>query len=451
MQRPMPAPLPPFTGERIRLRTLVLIRWMALAGQLLAISLADRHYGFDLPLEQCTMVIGIATLVNVYATFQFPETRRLTEAEALLSLLFDLIHLSFLLYLTGGLTNPFALFLLGPVVISAAALSPRTTVFMALMAVCFTTLLTIDNLPMHFDDGTTFTLPPVFEFGFWLSIMAGTLFLGFYAYRVGAEMRSMGQALAATQLALAREQKLTDLGGVIAATAHELGTPLATIKLVSGELMHALKDRPELHSDAVLIRDQADRCRDILRSMGRAGKDDQQLRRAPVLAVVQEAAEPHMNRGRQVLIAGAPSGPDEALQPVILRRPEIVHGLRNLVQNAVDFARDQVRIDVAWSEETVAVAIADDGRGFPVQLLGRIGEPYLRGARDQPGEGRGREGMGLGLFIAKTLLERTGARLTFENGPADTAPGATVTVAWAREDLDLGPERGLGANPVITS
>jgi two-component system sensor histidine kinase RegB len=138
------------------------------------------------------------------------------------------------------------------------------------------------------------------------------------------------------------------------------------------------------------------------------------------------------------------------LQPVVLRRPEIVHGLRNLVQNAVDFARSSVRIDVVWTDAAITVTIADDGRGFPVQLLGRIGEPYLRAPRDQrdePGVRRDREGMGLGLFIAKTLLERTGARLRFEN--ASASPGATVTVAWARGDLDLGPERGLGANPVI--
>jgi two-component system sensor histidine kinase RegB len=441
----MPAPLPPYSATRIRLRTLVLIRWMSIAGQLLAISIADRNQGFDLPLEYCAAVIGTASLVNVYATFQFPETRRLTEGEAFLSLLFDLIHLSFLLYLTGGLNNPFALFLLVPVVISAAALPLRVTVYMALMAICLATLLTIDNLPLRFDDGRKFAMPPEFELGFWLSILAAIPFLGFYAYRVGVEMRSMGQALAATQLALAREQKLTDLGGVVAATAHELGTPLATIKLVSSELMHALKDSPELRADAALIREQADRCRDILRGMGRAGKDDQQLRRAPIVAVVQEAAEPHLNRGREVRIKAVPAGPQDALQPVVLRQPEIVHGLRNLVQNAVDFARSAVAIDVAWSDRTIAVTIADDGRGFPPQLLGRIGEPFLRG---EPGDRR--EGMGLGLFIAKTLLERTGARMTFANAPADRGQGATVSVVWDRDDIDLGPEGGLGANPVIT-
>jgi two-component system sensor histidine kinase RegB len=299
-------------------------------------------------------------------------------------------------------------------------------------------------------------VPQLFAFGFWLSIVIGILFLGLYSRRVATEMRSMSEALLATQMALAREQKLTDLGGVVAAAAHELGTPLATIKLVSAELMHELEDRPDLLDDARLIRDQADRCRDILRDMGRAGKDDLHLRQAPLSAALREAAEPHMARGKRVefLVGPVDGSPDR--QPTILRRPEIIHGLRNLVQNAVDFARTTVWIEGEWTDRTVTVRIIDDGDGYPPHVIGRIGDPFVRFRRSEPDTPQrpGYEGMGLGLFIAKTLLERSGAELTFANAsdpflaPEDRPErcGAVVEAVWNMADLAVLPGGALGEN-----
>jgi len=257
----------------------------------------------------------------------------------------------------------------------------------------------------------------------------------------------MSDALQATQMALSREQRLTDLGGVVAAAAHELGTPLATIKLASAELVDELEDRPDLADDARLIRDQADRCRDILRSMGRAGKDDLHLHQAPLSAVIEEAAEPHRDRGRLMLFDLHPVDDGTEAHPAILRRPEIIHGLRNLIQNAVDFAKQTVWIEATWNDDRISVRIMDDGPGFPQQLLGRIGDPFMRVRRD--GESRSQrpeyEGMGLGLFIAKTLLERTGAELSFANGhdpfltPAEHPgrSGAIIEVSWPRDRIDV--------------
>ncbi len=443
-------------SESVRLRTLILLRWMAIGGQLVAIAVAERYYSLQLPLGLCFLVVGAAVVANLISIFVFPENKRLTEIEAMLVLLFDLTQLSFLLYLTGGLTNPFALLILAPVVISASALRLRTTIILGMISICLVTLTTYVNLPLRFADGSVLTVPPLFEFGFWLSILIGILFLGLYSHRVAAEIRSMSQALLATQMALAREQKLTDLGGVVAAAAHELGTPLATIKLVSAELMEELADRPDLRDDAALIRDQADRCRDILRSMGRAGKDDLHLRRAPLGAVVREAAEPHLNRGKQVLFEIGPGGSGTERQPLIQRRPEVIHGLRNLLQNAVDFARSTVWVDVEWSERAISITIVDDGEGFPPGLIGRIGDPFVRQRRptQDPAARPGYEGMGLGLFIAKTLLERSGAELTFANGSdpflsSDQRPersGAIVEVIWRAADLVVVDEGSLGAN-----
>jgi two-component system, sensor histidine kinase RegB len=440
----------------VRLRTLILLRWMAIAGQLAAITVADRIYGMALPLGLCYLAVGASIIANLFSIFLFPENKRLSEMEALLTLLFDLSQLSFLIFITGGLTNPFALLILAPVTISASALELRTTLFLGLMAILLVTLAAFMHWPLRFDDGSELLIPALFEFGFWLSIVIGILFLGLYSRRIATEIRSMSDALLATQMALAREQKLTDLGGVVAAAAHELGTPLATIKLVSAELMHELKDRPDLLEDAKLIRDQADRCRDILRDMGRAGKDDLHLRQAPLSAALREAAEPHMARGKTVIFHVAPAEGSSDRQPTILRRPEIIHGLRNLVQNAVDFSRSTVWIEAEWTDKTISVRIIDDGEGFPPNVIGRIGDPFVRARRTDPNPSRRPEyeGMGLGLFIAKTLLERSGAELTFANAtdpfltPEERPErcGAVVEAVWAMADLAAPANLTHGAN-----
>ena len=443
-------------SDRVRMRTLILLRWMAIAGQLAAILVADRAYGLQLPLALCYMAVGASVLANLFSITLFPENRRLDEVESFFTLLFDLMQLAFLIFLTGGLTNPFALLVLAPVTISASALRLRSTVLLGGIAILLISVAVFWHLPLRFADGQELVIPRLFEFGFWLSITIGILFLGLYSRRVATEIRSMSEALLATQMALAREQKLTDLGGVVAAAAHELGTPLATIKLVAAELMDELRDHPALQEDARLIGEQADRCRDILRDMGRAGKDDLHLRQAPLSAVLREAAEPHMARGKRVEFSFAPVEGSPERQPTILRRPEIIHGLRNLVQNAVDFARSTVWIEGEWTDRTVTVRIIDDGDGFPPNVIGRIGDPFVRFRRDEPqvGQRPGYEGMGLGLFIAKTLLERSGAELTFANAtdpflPPEDRPersGAVVEAVWAMADLAAPAGAALGKN-----
>ncbi|MEM6373679.1 MAG: ActS/PrrB/RegB family redox-sensitive histidine kinase [Pseudomonadota bacterium] len=430
----------------IRLRTMILLRWVAIVGQLVALTVAQQTFGLQLEIGLCYLAVGISVIGNLIAIFIFPENKRLAESENLLMVLFDLMQLGFLLALTGGLNNPFALLMLGPVTISAAVLTTRSTVLVGATAIIVVTLLSEFHLPLRTVDGGTISIPELFVFGNWIALVIAVCFIGLYSRRVTVEIHSMSDALSATQLALSREQKLTDLGGVVAAAAHELGTPLATIKLASAELMEELSNQPELQEDAALIREQADRCRDILRDMGRAGKDDLHLRQAPLLTVVEEAADPHMQRGKRVEFSHDPDSGDEIDQPSILRKPEIIHGLRNLIQNAVDFSRASVWIEAHWTDKKVTLRIMDDGRGFPPQVLGRIGDPFVRRRRSATvrGERPEYEGMGLGLFIAKTLLERSGADLTFANGndPYASTPvdgqyrGAIVVVTWPRDKVD---------------
>ena len=422
----------------MRLRTLVLVRWFAIAGQIVTLVIAQYLYGLQLALVPCATVIGMSVLTNLFALLVFPDNRRLSETETMFTLLFDTLQLSLLLAFTGGLSNPFALLILAPVAIAATVLPTRSTLLLAISAIGMVTIVGLIHLPLNTTTGNLMNMPDVFVFGFWVAIVTGIIFISVYTRRVTAEMTSMSEALLATQMALAREQKLTDLGGVVAATAHELGTPLATIKLTSAELMEEMEDSPELHADARLIHEQADRCRDILASMGRAGKDDLHLRVTPWSALVREAAEPHLERGKTVLFTFNNNDEFDTKQPQTMRKPEVIHGLRNLVQNAVDFSNSNVHIDIGWDQTHVYAKICDDGPGFEPQILNRIGDPFVRSRKrsklisDRPGY----DGMGLGLFIAKTLLERSGAKLSFSNGTgSDDIGGAIVSVNWPSKKL----------------
>jgi two-component system sensor histidine kinase RegB len=440
----------------IRLRTMIVLRWVAIVGQLTAILVGQYVYGLQLELGLCYFAVGLSVIGNLVASFVFPENKRLSERENLSMVMFDLLQLGFLLFLSGGLHNPFALLLLGPVTVSAAVLTTRSTLLAGGTAIAMVTLLSKFHLSLKTDQGFILRVPDIFLFGNWIALVIAIVFIGAYSRRITSEMHSMSDALTATQMALSREQKLTDLGGVVAAAAHELGTPLATIKLASSELMDELENREDLWADAALIREQANRCRDILRDMGQAGKDDLHLRQAPLMTVIAEAAEPHAHRGKAVHFSHDPLAGVEMSQPAILRKPEIIHGLRNLVQNAVDFANKNVWVEGHWTTNTISIRIVDDGTGFPPHLIGRIGDPFV-GRRKTPSEGQDRpgyEGMGLGLFIAKTLLERSGAELSFANGSdpymiaPDTAKhtGAIVEVKWPRDTIDA--RHGSNAIPL---
>ena len=443
-------------GDWVRLRTLTYLRGVALTGQVAALVAGMALFDLRFNLALVAVVIGAAALSILLALVLFAPNRRLSDLEAMLTFLFDITQLCCLLYLTGGITNPFALLIMAPVAVAATALRPRQTIVLTVVAIVMITLLSLVYQPLRFGSGVAIEVPALLKFGAWAAIVIGVTFQSYYAFRVAAEGDTLSDALLAAQMALSREQKLTDLGGVVAATAHELGTPLATIKLISSELVSELSDRPDLAEDARILSEQADRCRDILRAMGRSGKDDTLLHRAPLEAVLLEAAEPHVRRGKKLHyhLAAAP-GLDLA-QPMIRRRPEMIHGLRNLIQNAVDFARAEVWVQASWTEELLRLRIFDDGPGLSPQVLAEIGEPFI-GRRRDPGRMKrrpGYDGMGLGTFIAKTLLERTGARLSFGNAtaplpdlPETPAPGgALVEIVWPLARIAIEPDDILAPN-----
>lgn len=433
----------------VRLRTLVMLRWMTIAGQSAALSIAVTWVKVDIRVDLAASIIGLAVAFNIVATVVFPENRRLSPCAALLTLLFDLTQLAALLALAGGLMNPFAVLLLTPVVMASTALNLRATILLSLVAVGLISALLAYPAPMKLLNGDVLQVPGILADGFWVALITSVGFLALYSRKIMVEIFSMSQALAATQTALGREQRLTALGGVVAAAAHELGTPLATIKLVSTEMANDLADQPALLEDVELIRDQANRCRDILHEMGRSGKDDTFMQIAPISALVLEAMEPHLKRGKHIVprINGRINDGPGADHMLVARQSEIIHGLRNLIQNAVDFAAQTVWVDIDWDKTTLKVHVGDDGPGYPAHLLGRIGDPFVRKRGYIDPRRPGYEGMGLGLFIAKTLLERTGAQLTFANGsrqeesdmPVDKArpTGAIIEVVWDRTTLEV--------------
>jgi two-component system sensor histidine kinase RegB len=444
-------------GHWVRLRTLLTLRWVAVAGQTLAVILADRFFDLDMPLNALFVCIALSGLVNLVAWNMHPANKRLNERDAMLSLLFDLGQVSALLLLTGGLTNPFSVLLLAPVTIAASVLTLRSTLILASAAMGLTSLMLVVHRPLMFVDGTVLRPPDLYLLGLWVAITLGIIFMAIYTRRIGLETARMAEALAAAQLALSREQRLTAIGALSAAAAHELGTPLATIKLISGELARELSDQPEYAEDLHLLRAQADRCREILRDLSEGGRDDSHIRHVPVTALLDEAARPHRDRGKALVYRINGMSPQEAgdEQPMVIRRAEVIHGLRNLIQNAVDFAADTIWIDVLEREATLRIAVGDDGPGFKAEVLDMLGDPYVttrgRGRTRSDGE---YQGMGLGLFIAKTLLERSGARLVFTNGRrsrrGDNPSGAVVACIWPRDAIVAArgvTREALGENP----
>ena len=451
-------------GDWVRLRTLVMLRWMAITGQAATVLIATELLNFQLPLALCALAISASVSFNVIAHIVHPAEKRLSERGTLFSLAFDLVQLASMLMLCGGLSNPFAVLILAPVTIAATALRLRSTILISVGALFCIPLVSQFYLPLVQADGSVVDVPSLLQAGFAAALGIGVVFLALYSRRVTVESYAMSEALSATQIALSREQRLAAIGGIAAAAAHELGTPLATIKLVAGELSHELQDHPELAEDVALIKSEADRCGAIMADLSQGGRDDSHVKHAPVSSVIEEAAEPHMNRGKDLLIRinGILAEDVADDQPNVRRSPELVHGLRNAIQNAVDFASSTVWIDVAIVEERLRIAVGDDGPGFGTDILPKLGEPYVstraRGSR-RLADGQ-YEGMGLGLFIARTLLERTGAALAFANGSdarrrasalpeaeVETMlpPGAIIEMTWPLERLVVSKEQVRGA------
>ena len=433
----------------LRLRTLIALRLVAAIGQATTLAVVYFGFGFQLPLAYAAVVVTALALSNVALSMIRAPTARLGDREGALYLAFDVAQLSLLLFLTGGLHNPFSLLLITPMVIGAIALSSSSTVVLGLFTMLCVLLLDLFSLPLPWIQGELI-LPPLYAHGTGIAIMVAVVFVTAFAWVVANNARRMAKALGATEMALAREQRLAALGALSAAVAHELGTPLATIAVSARELQRELPPDSPLAEEAAALVSQAKRCREILTQLAqhpeRHGEADEQSpsEQLSLQTLLELAASSYRDMPRSGKKAApvlaiwtgprpdwlpeAGPGSDDAAgdEPVVRPRAELLHGLGNLIQNAMQFAKTKVEIFAAWDDERITITIQDDGPGFSFNVLGNLGEPYISERSDG-------SHLGLGIFIAKTLLEFTGAQLRFRNVRPS---GAKVVATWARRKLD---------------
>ncbi len=418
--------------RNVRLDTLIRLRWLAVFGQTAAVLVVNDGLDFELPVGPCLAVIGLYAWLNIALRLRFRGNQRLEPDRSAWLLAVDIAELAVLLFLTGGLQNPFAFLFLGPVLISATALPARMTLMLAGFAILCATVLMFAHYPLPWSSEDPLELPQPYMIGVWLSILLCIGYISIYAWQIIEESRQLAEALAATEIVLTREQHLTQLDGLAAAAAHELGTPLSTIALVARELEKALGDSSPHVEDVRLLREQVQRCGDILGKLSQLPGPGEPFERMNLSALIEEVVAPHRNFGVAIDVTKPAGDGDE---PVVARNPAIMYGLGNIVENAIDFARERIEVVAEWSADKVTVTICDDGPGFPPEIMDRLGEPFVTGRRQRIRAANETPGLGLGFFIAKTLLERSGAKLALENRQFPQR-GAIVRVRWGRADFE---------------
>jgi two-component system sensor histidine kinase RegB len=449
---------------RVRLQTLLAIRWVAVAGQAGSLLFVDLVLGYPIPLLPAILAVAALAVATLVPQLRRKSSARLTDRDSALYFAFDMVQLSVLLGLTGGLHNPFSLLLLAPVTVSAAALSYRSTLGLTALAITCINVLAFFHLPLPWPAESLFSLPPVFVLGLAIALGLAAVFISIYVFKVAEESRRVADALMAAQSALDREQRISSVGALAAAAAHELGSPLGTISLIAKELTRDLPADSPYRADAELLLSQAERCRLILAEIAarpeESSKDHFHVLPAPLL--IEVAAEPFLRPSVALRIETVPDS-GERQPPLLPRRPEIMHGLGNLLQNAIEFAKEEVRVAIAWNRAEISITISDDGSGFPPDLLARLGDPYVSASAPYGGKLAGRFGgklvardgthrqggeakaerkgdhMGLGIFIAQNLLERVGGHVQFSN---NAFGGAEVTVVWPRNAFEGGAFEG---------
>lgn len=409
----------------VRLRTLVLIRWAAVAGQASTAAAVYWGLGFALPLLAVCGAIALSALLNLTVSLGRAASVRIDDREATIFLAFDIVQLAVLLYLTGGLLNPFSLLLLAPVAIGATILSLASNIALSLLTIVAIGLLEFFHQPLPWD-GPPPELPEIYKAGIWAGLSLTTLLIAAYGWRLAEEGRQMADALGAAQAALGREQRMSALGALAAAAAHELGSPLSTIAVVAKEMLREVEADDPLREDVELLSAESDRCRSILArlSVDPAGDVSDAYTLVPLPALIEVAAQAYGRDGISIAFEAGPVAPGmPQTAPIQVRSPEFMQGVGNIVQNAVSFARHEIRIVSRWTTEWSEVEVSDDGPGFSEALLDELGTPFISTRQGKEGH------MGLGVFIAKTLLERTGATVHFGNRGAGVG-GAAVVVRW---------------------
>jgi two-component system sensor histidine kinase RegB len=409
-----------FDRPGVRVRTLAGLRWVAITGQSVTLLVVGLYLDYPLAWASLVAAVGASVILNIGLVALYERNARMSGRELSLHLAFDLVQAGVLLFLTGGLANPFALLLIVPITIAATLLPAKDMAPLVAMAVGILVALWLWAQPLPWI-GPAPDFPFVYKVGDIIAYALAIGFLAVYLWMVSAEGRDRARALVATEAALTREARMAALGSLAAAAAHELGGPLGSISLIAHSLEEQLGDDPDFGDDIRLLAAEAARSRRIMKGIATRAEAEDPFAVLTLDLLLHEVAE-SVAPARVPVRVVAPQP-----QPLVRRSPELLHGLNNLVANAVRHAGTEVRIETSITPVQVEVSVLDDGFGFPPELLPRLGEPVLGPSRSGSGS------TGLGIFIATTLIERTGGRLRFSNRPEG---GGRVDVRWARANIE---------------
>ena len=408
-------------------KTLVNLRWIAITGQLIAINFVFFFLTLDLPIIEAHVIILIGFITNIILQFRI-RTNQLKDFNSALFLFYDLLQLSFLLYLTGGIINPFSLLIIVPTIISSTFLSMGTTIILGTLTISSLLFLKEYHKILPGLDNYNFIFPEYYLAGALVSIIIGLVFLSYFGIKFSGETKKRSEALDKLQEVMAKEYELDSLGGLAAAAAHSLGTPLATISVVAKELKKEIGNNSKHSKDLDLLISQAKRCSNILKQISKKEiSDDQFINLTKVEDLLEEIILSfEENTDKKITLAES----EDINKINIKRSPEIVYGLRNFIGNAVKFADKEVRITLSSDDHALTLIVNDDGPGFAEDIIKLIGEPYLKSKSKKT---KGKAGLGLGIFLGKTLLERKKAQLTFFN--RNDLKGASVKISWNISDI----------------
>jgi len=408
-------------------KTLVNLRWIAIVGQLITINFVYYYFKLELPLIEAHIVILLGLITNLILQFKI-KANQLKDLYSTYFLIYDLLQLTFLLYLTGGFSNPFSLLMIVPSIVSSTFLSMGTTIILGTITIISLFFLTKYHEILPGLDVYSFTFPEYYLEGLFISIVIGLIFLSYFGIRFSGETKKRSVALDKLQQVMAKEYELDSLDGQAAAAAHSLGTPLATISVVAKELKKEIGDKSKHSKDLDLLISQSKRCSNILKKISKKEiSDDQFIKLIKVESLLEEIiiSFEETSDKKITLLEN-----EDKNKINIKRSPEIVFGLRNFIGNAIKFADREVRIKLISDEQNLVLIVNDDGPGFAEDIIKLIGEPYLKSSSKQIS---GKAGLGLGIFLGKTLLERKNAQLTFFN--KEDLKGATVKIAWSIFDI----------------
>ena len=414
-------------GLRITLETLINIRWIAIVGQFFTVSVVEYFLKFEFPYFGTLTLIFLSALVNVYLEINKSKFLTINNFYATLSIFYDLVQLILLLFMTGGLSNPFSILIIVPTTISVTYLSRGSSQFIVTCSIIFSTVIAFYHMPLPYPVNESLVLPKYYNIGLWLSLGIGIIFLGNYAYQLGRDNRVRSTALSRLEEELTKEKVVNSVGGMAAAAVHELATPLATISLVSKELQKQLKDNSNIKEDINLLIEQSERCSSILKDIAQRKQKDEFIENISPKELINEIVFSLNNiSNKEINVENL----NLNQRMKMTKKTEISYALRNFIENSIKFAKNKINIEIDQNKKRTAITISDDGDGFNKDIISNLGQPYLHSDNIK----KNKKGMGLGVFISKSLLERCLAQVTFRNNKS--LPGASVKIVWNNSQLE---------------